>query len=196
VSRLAVVAVADPIVQATAALTIGCSGAAIAHETILRDWSVPLGLSRTAGLAAMAAGAFVSTGAVVVVSRRISASGIRGASGGIIASLLIHSGAFLLHGLGAWLVVRHVSQASSPTFVDVTTAWCLAWVVGFVTPGAPAGLGVRDALLVGTLTAMHVEGAVTAAVVLRIATTFADLIVAASNFTKFRHTFFTRRLTR
>lgn len=41
-------------------------------------------------------------------------------------------------------------------------AWTIAWLVGFVTPGAPAGLGIREALLVGMLSPFMSPGGVLA----------------------------------
>jgi glycosyltransferase 2 family protein len=58
--------------------------------------------------------------------------------------------------------------------------WAGAWVLGFVTPGAPAGLGVREALLVAALAAAGAgEGAAAIAVAMRLATIAGDLLFAA-----------------
>jgi glycosyltransferase 2 family protein len=54
---------------------------------------------------------------------------------------------FLLYAaLGAWmaLVVLDAPLRLAPHFA---LAWLVAWLVGFVTPGAPGGLGVREACL-------------------------------------------------
>jgi uncharacterized membrane protein YbhN (UPF0104 family) len=62
-------------------------------------------------------------------------------------------------------------------FALLTTAFALAWVVGFVTPGAPAGLGVREAVLL--LLLAHGMGAANASLLiltLRIATTLGDML--------------------
>ena len=52
--------------------------------------------------------------------------------------------------LGVWLAMAAlgVPEESLPA---VAFAYLLAWLVGFVTPGAPGGLGVREACLVATL---------------------------------------------
>ena len=55
--------------------------------------------------------------------------------------------------------------------------YACAWIIGTVTPGAPGGLGVREAILVLLLAPYCGEGvAVAAALFLRIATTLADLL--------------------
>lgn len=49
--------------------------------------------------------------------------------------------------LGVWLALNVL--ATSPEIIPVLAlAYLLAWLVGFVTPGAPGGLGVREACLV------------------------------------------------
>jgi uncharacterized membrane protein YbhN (UPF0104 family) len=41
--------------------------------------------------------------------------------------------------------------ATRLNLVQVTAIFAAAWLVGFVTPGAPAGIGVREAALVALL---------------------------------------------
>jgi len=57
----------------------------------------------------------------------------------------------------------------------MTGIFAIAWIAGFVTPGAPAGLGVREAVLVMGLTPIYGSGmAVGLSVTLRIVTTLGD----------------------
>jgi uncharacterized membrane protein YbhN (UPF0104 family) len=58
---------------------------------------------------------------------------------------------FVLHGLIAQAVLVGVFQVSAP-LATVTGVFALAWVVGFLTPGAPAGIGVREVVLTLGLT--------------------------------------------
>jgi hypothetical protein len=52
----------------------------------------------------------------------------------------------------------------------------LAWLIGFVTPGAPGGMGVREAVLVALLsTAIGHEDILIAALLFRVVTTVGDL---------------------
>jgi len=56
-------------------------------------------------------------------------------------------------------------------------AFSLAWVVGFVTPGAPAGLGVREGLLLLMLAPVYSTASAGILVIaLRIATTMGDVL--------------------
>ncbi len=60
----------------------------------------------------------------------------------------------------------------------IACAYTVSWLVGFVTPGAPAGIGIREALMLGMLSAsmMPAQGAAIV-VVFRIVTTLTDLLV-------------------
>ena len=57
---------------------------------------------------------------------------------------------FVLLGLCAALLARAFFGAAAP-FPRLAGVFAAAWVAGFVTPGAPAGLGVREAVLAGGL---------------------------------------------
>jgi hypothetical protein len=66
-------------------------------------------------------------------------------------------------------------------------AWCgwlsLAWIVGYVTPGAPAGIGLREAVLVlGLSPALGDSEALALALLYRLVTTIADGVLAAVGF--------------
>lgn len=60
-------------------------------------------------------------------------------------------------------------------YLTVAGVFALAWVVGFIAPGAPAGLGVRDAILMAGLTPLYGAGAALGVtVVMRVVTTAGD----------------------
>lgn len=66
-------------------------------------------------------------------------------------------------------------------------AWCgwlsLAWLVGYVTPGAPAGIGLREAVLsLGLAPVLGVAEALALALLYRLVTTVADGVLAAIGF--------------
>lgn len=85
--------------------------------------------------------------------------------------------AMLLMGTGLSVLAFGLFPAAPIDFALLTTAFALAWVVGFVTPGAPAGLGVREAVLL--LLLAHGMGAANASlliIALRIATTLGDML--------------------
>lgn len=55
--------------------------------------------------------------------------------------------------------------------------FCAAWIAGMFTPGAPAGLGVREVILVQGLTPLTgAAGAVTTTILFRVLTVTADLL--------------------
>jgi hypothetical protein len=67
------------------------------------------------------------------------------------------------------------------------SAWCgwlsLAWLLGYVTPGAPAGLGLREGVLALGLTPVLGESeALALALVYRLVTVVADGVLAAVGF--------------
>ena len=86
----------------------------------------------------------------------------------------------LIAGAGLSVLALGLFPDAPIDYALLTAAFALAWVVGFVTPGAPAGLGVREALLLAMLS--HGMGASNASlliVALRIATTLGDMLCFA-----------------
>lgn len=62
--------------------------------------------------------------------------------------------------------------------VRLVFAFAPAWIAGFLTPGAPAGLGVREAVLVASLQSiLGAEAAVLVALALRLVGSVADLLI-------------------
>jgi glycosyltransferase 2 family protein len=76
------------------------------------------------------------------------------------------------------LIVLFAPNAARIDFVELLSAVSAAWLVGFLVPGSPAGLGVREAVLLVLLGSSL--GAATAVVVasLRAATILADVVLA------------------
>jgi hypothetical protein len=77
-------------------------------------------------------------------------------------SFLIVSGAVFL------MLLELVASSDIPAslFPAVCGAYVLAWLAGFVTPGAPAGVGVRELVLLFLMKGMVVEADLLLAVVL------------------------------
>lgn len=87
---------------------------------------------------------------------------------------------FVLIGFGLWFVALALDAGGGSHPVLLTGAFAASWLIGFITPGAPAGLGVREAVLVFWLTDSMPPAAVVALVLaLRIATTLGDLLSLA-----------------
>ena len=82
---------------------------------------------------------------------------------------------------GGVLYLLLFSQDVPPTTVHyaaVITAIAMSWTIGFVTPGAPAGVGVREAALILLLTpSCGVETATLAAIAFRVCTTLGEFLL-------------------
>ena len=98
------------------------------------------------------------------------------------------AGAFLLYccmyltmGIGLILLAHFLLPHESLDWWLLVSVFALAWVVGFVTPGAPGGLGVREGLMVLMLTPVFTAASSSVLVIaLRIATTLGDVLVLAA----------------
>lgn len=67
------------------------------------------------------------------------------------------------------------------SFVAVSCAMVIAWLIGYVTPGAPGGLGVREAVLIALLQITeNVEYILLATVLFRVITVIGDLVLFVS----------------
>jgi glycosyltransferase 2 family protein len=90
--------------------------------------------------------------------------------------LALYAMSFGCWGLSFELLARGLFGAGSDlTWLRVVPAFALSWVAGFVTPGAPAGLGVREALLVAGTAPLYGPGtALSAALALRLVTVLGD----------------------
>jgi len=81
---------------------------------------------------------------------------------------------FLLAGAGFALIAWALG-IDLPLFAAIG-GYALAWIAGFVVPGPPAGLGVREAVLIGLMHgSVDAESAAQLVVAHRLATTAADL---------------------
>ena len=148
-----------------------------------------LGLSPSLALAAAALSLAVAL-VLVSVGRRFVAATLRSAnlepSAAVTASITafgLYTAFFLGCGfVGYWLLSFGLgTPPPSPLFLSGALA--LAWCAGFVTPGAPAGLGVREVVLLMLLD--PIIGAPTAlafAALYRASTVAGDLLVAGAAF--------------
>ncbi|MFT5484279.1 MAG: hypothetical protein ACI9GW_002942 [Halieaceae bacterium] len=92
---------------------------------------------------------------------------------------------FLLLSLCVFLLLTNqfISLHDLAQFSTITAAFCLSWLLGFLVPGAPGGIGVREAALLLLLQPLNL-GAAAVVVVLqyRIVTSLGDLVFYASTF--------------
>jgi len=66
---------------------------------------------------------------------------------------------------------------STDIFVYICGAYTLSWLIGFITPGAPAGIGIKEAVMMAiTGEVLNQEAIVLSLVVLRVLTIFGDVM--------------------
>jgi glycosyltransferase 2 family protein len=93
-------------------------------------------------------------------------------------NFLTHLHNFLLHGAIIVVLGLGVFGFESIDFWLMVGVFSLAWLAGFVAPGAPAGLGIRDAILVVGLSLNHsVADAIALAAFHRMTTVAGDVVV-------------------
>ena len=66
----------------------------------------------------------------------------------LLAATLLCACTWLVAGVAAWIFVTSVTDGPTPGFSYLLGAYTFAWLVGFVVPFAPSGLGVREATLI------------------------------------------------
>ncbi len=95
---------------------------------------------------------------------------------------LLHAVFFLLAGTILWSLTLVVDGAQRAPLgpLACTAAMALAWVAGFATPGASAGIGIREAILIMLLTErLGSEASTLAALAFRLVTTGGDAVLWA-----------------
>ena len=61
--------------------------------------------------------------------------------------LAAYSCNYLMIGLGVWLIALSLGFADDIDYPLATAAFALSWILGFLAPGAPAGLGAREGIM-------------------------------------------------
>jgi hypothetical protein len=89
--------------------------------------------------------------------------------------LALYAASFCCGGAAVHLLARGLFAAPPVAWTRAVPAFAVSWVAGFVTPGAPGGLGVREALLVGGTTPLYGPGtALSTALALRVVSVLGD----------------------
>lgn len=84
---------------------------------------------------------------------------------------------YLLIGVGLWCVAIAFGESTSLTYPVVTSAFALSWLLGFMTPGSPAGLGAREGIMLMLLQgAASPEKLVVFVLLARVVTMVGDVI--------------------
>lgn len=92
--------------------------------------------------------------------------------------VLLYGFIFILLGLVLKIIASSIFDNPDGGFLLLTGIFAVAWIAGFITPGSPAGLGVREIVLVAALTPIYSnETAVGITTALRVTTVLGDIIV-------------------
>lgn len=82
---------------------------------------------------------------------------------------------FLALGFILLIWIKSYSEDAPTDFLLITGIFAISWLLGFITPGSPGGIGVREALLVAFLAPIYGNAmAVWLSIMLRISTTLGD----------------------
>ena len=114
----------------------------------------------------------------------LAASHLRDAGSARSSPVLLAQGMFLplgwfaACGVGVIAIVTVVADwPGAPGAAVVVGAFTTAWIAGFVVPGAPAGLGVRDAVMLGLLgSVLDPAPALAITVLVRLVSLLADVV--------------------
>ncbi len=94
-----------------------------------------------------------------------------GLLGFIVATQAVNGALFV------WLMRTLAPDLPRAYWSNIAGVYCFAWLVGFITPGAPGGMGIREALLSVLLANVVAPEMITAAVVLnRVVTICGDVL--------------------
>lgn len=96
-------------------------------------------------------------------------------------AFLIYCAMYVGMGIALILLAQFLLPDAQHDHWLLIAVFALAWVVGFVTPGAPGGLGVREGLMLLMLAPAYTAASAGILVIaLRIATTLGDVLVLAA----------------
>ena len=97
-------------------------------------------------------------------------------AGPIIRAFTLYSLVYLIFGAGIVLMSRMLLPGVEQDGWLLLAAFSLAWIIGFATPGAPGGIGVREAVMLLLLSEAYAPADASAAVLaIRVATTLGDV---------------------
>ncbi|MBE9166033.1 flippase-like domain-containing protein [Pleurocapsales cyanobacterium LEGE 06147] len=101
--------------------------------------------------------------------------------GRILVSVLLYTIIFIFFGLSIAFLINFFWAVKTPLhWYQFVWSFAMAWVIGFVTPGAPGGIGIRETILVGLYSQELGEGlAIALSLTLRVVTSLGDLLAFA-----------------
>lgn len=93
---------------------------------------------------------------------------------------LLHIVYFLCSGAALLVLIRGMGDRAGIYVLQLISAYAVSWLAGFATPGAPAGLGVREAVMTAMLSPLMGGGpSLVVATLFRVATVCGDLLFFA-----------------
>lgn len=96
----------------------------------------------------------------------------------LIIGLFLHIVSFILMGCMATVLAYGVFHVSTASLWVISGVFSIAWIAGLITPSAPAGLGVRETIMLSALTPIYgAGGAIGITVSMRLITIFGDTLV-------------------
>lgn len=102
-------------------------------------------------------------------------------AGPSVGALGLYTLSFASLGLAVTVVARGLMPLDAGGFPLLAGAFAVAWIAGFIVPGSPGGLGVREAVLVAELDPVLGGGAaLTLAVLFRLVTVAGDAVAFAA----------------
>jgi hypothetical protein len=128
-------------------------------------------------------------GALLFLSLALAAPGLLGSrswpaaagrSRGLVRAAMLQGAFFAVAGGVLWALAAALAGPGSQALGPLTSVstLALAWVAGFVVPGASAGIGVREAVLILALNgALGAEASAAVALMLRLVTTVGDAVL-------------------
>ena len=94
-----------------------------------------------------------------------------------LSAFLAYVAAYISIGAGVSVLATTLFPTFQHDYALLVCAFSVAWVVGFVTPGAPAGIGIREGVLALILTpSLGPDRASILIIGLRVATTIGDIL--------------------
>jgi uncharacterized membrane protein YbhN (UPF0104 family) len=145
-------------------------GAGMIASMALMDRALPFGLPHP-GFAVIVAIVLCGCAAASLVLPPKRLFLVACASGSIAVSLA-------LSGLSAFALLSSIGAPAVPLAL-VVGSFALAWIAGFIIPGAPAGFGIRETVFIALVgPAVGAGAALTCAILHRVVTACVDLAVA------------------
>ena len=122
---------------------------------------------------------FLGRWAQALLARRgIDAPILRGRE--LIVAILVNLFAWIPTGFGFLVLLNGLTDEPSPGWLWALATYSVAYLVGFVTPFLPGGLGAREGTLVAVLAARYGAGAATGiALAARLAVTVGEAIAVS-----------------